>query len=189
MSERARERAGGGGKRKIASNAMNCSCERKTQKTQPSCVRKSVRVSFSPPVGFLRVVWRRCLQKRCSGRWQQAREQASGFDRAGIGDDCCGFSCFPCTQLPDKKIKTVFAVSFLSPCARKGKWDRALSLLDEMRQAGPRTQPNVRSYTAAIAACGRARKWEEAVALHSKLREEGLTPDQASFNAVIRAAR
>lgn len=58
-----------------------------------------------------------------------------------------------------------------------------------MRKAGPRTQPNVRSYTAAIAACGRARKWEEAVALHSKLREEGLTPDQASFNAVIRAAR
>lgn len=70
-----------------------------------------------------------------------------------------------------------------------GKWDRALSLLDEMRKAGPRTQPNVRSYTAAIAACGRAKKWEEAVALHSKLREEGLTPDQASFNAVIRAAR
>ncbi|CAN0044183.1 unnamed protein product [Ectocarpus sp. 4 AP-2014] len=70
-----------------------------------------------------------------------------------------------------------------------GKWDRALSLLDEMREAGPRTQPNIRSYTAAIAACGRARKWEEAVALHSKLLEEGMSPDPASFNAVIRAAR
>ncbi|CAN0543283.1 unnamed protein product, partial [Ectocarpus sp. 8 AP-2014] len=70
-----------------------------------------------------------------------------------------------------------------------GKWDRALSLLDEMREAGPHTQPNIRSYTAAIAACGRARKWEEAVALHSKLLEEGMSPDPASFNAVIRAAR
>lgn len=70
-----------------------------------------------------------------------------------------------------------------------GKWERALSLIDEMRQAGPRTQPNVRSYTAAIAACGRARRWEEAVALHSKLLEEGLTPDPACFNAVIRATR
>lgn len=78
---------------------------------------------------------------------------------------------------------------FLNLFHTTGKWDRALSLLDEMRKAGPRTQPNVQSYTAAIAACGRARKWEEAVALHSKLREEGLTPDQASFNAVIRAAR
>lgn len=58
-----------------------------------------------------------------------------------------------------------------------------------MREAGPRTQPNIRSYTAAIAACGRARKWEEAVALHSKLLGEGVSPDPASFNAVIRAAR
>ncbi|CAN0590971.1 unnamed protein product [Laminaria digitata] len=69
-------------------------------------------------------------------------------------------------------------------------WETALSLLEEMRQAGPRTQPNVRSYTAAIAACGRAGKWREAVDLHDKLgQEEGLSPDPASFNAVISAAR
>ena len=94
----------------------------------------------------------------------------------------CGPGCFPNGTHPTVPV-------FVRVFRTTGKWDRALSLLDEMRKAGPRTQPNVRSYTAAIAACGRARKWEEAVALHSKLREEGLTPDQASFNAVIRAAR
>lgn len=70
-----------------------------------------------------------------------------------------------------------------------GMWEKALFLLEEMRRAGPRTQPNVKSYTAAIAACGRAGKWEQALQLHSKLVEEGLSPDPASFNAVISAAR
>lgn len=70
-----------------------------------------------------------------------------------------------------------------------GAWDKALELLDEMRLAGPRTLPNVRTYTAAIAACGKAGKWEEAVELHSRVVAEGLSHDPASFNAVISAAR
>lgn len=68
-------------------------------------------------------------------------------------------------------------------------WEKALLLLDEMRREGPQTQPNVRSYTAAIAACGRAGQWQAAVDLHARLISEGLAPDQASFNAVISAAR
>ena len=68
-------------------------------------------------------------------------------------------------------------------------WKTALDLLEEMRRAGPRAQPNVRSYTAAIAACGRAGEWRQALELHSRLSEEGLAPDAASFNAVISAAR
>ena len=68
-------------------------------------------------------------------------------------------------------------------------WKTALGLLEEMRRAGPRTRPNVRSYTAAIAACGRAGEWRQALELHHKISEEGLAPDGASFNAVISAAR
>lgn len=70
-----------------------------------------------------------------------------------------------------------------------GMWEKALLLIEEMRAAGPNTQPNVRSYTAAITACGRAGQWEPAVELHSRLIADGIMPDRFSFNAVIGAAR
>lgn len=71
----------------------------------------------------------------------------------------------------------------------KGLWERALLLLDEMHRGGPGSQPNLRSYTAAIGACGRAGQWKQAVDLHEAMVSDGLSPDNASFNAVISAAR
>ncbi|CAM9855373.1 unnamed protein product, partial [Choristocarpus tenellus] len=72
---------------------------------------------------------------------------------------------------------------------KSGKWEEALSLLEEMRRAGPHCHPNVKTYTAAISACGRAGQWKRACELHERMQEEGLVPDPVSFNAVINAAR
>lgn len=58
-----------------------------------------------------------------------------------------------------------------------------------MRQGEPGSRPNQRSYTAAIGACARAGQWEPAIGLHEAMISEGLSPDNASFNAVIGAAR
>lgn len=70
-----------------------------------------------------------------------------------------------------------------------GMWEKALAFLEEMRCGGPGSRPNLRSYTAAIGACARASQWKPALELHETMISEGLSPDNASYNAVIGAAR
>ena len=41
-------------------------------------------------------------------------------------------------------------------CGENGRWKEAVNLLEIMRDAGPKTQPNKIAYTSAITACGRA---------------------------------
>ena len=66
-----------------------------------------------------------------------------------------------------------------------GKWERALSLRDEMRERG--VTPNVISFNAAISACEKGGKWERALSLLDAMRERGVTPNVISFSAAISA--
>ena len=62
------------------------------------------------------------------------------------------------------------------------EWERALELLEEMRERG--LKPNVISCNAAMSACAKVGKWERAVELLEKMKERGLKPDVISCKAV-----
>merc|ERR1712118_57970 len=64
-----------------------------------------------------------------------------------------------------------------------GQWERALSLLDEMRERG--VSPDVISFNAAISACEKGGQWERALSLLDEMRESGVSPNVISFNAAI----
>ena len=45
----------------------------------------------------------------------------------------------------------------LTACEESGRWERALSLLGEMRAAG--LAPDAKGYNEMISVCGRAKQW------------------------------
>ena len=63
--------------------------------------------------------------------------------------------------------------------------ERALELLDEMRESGP--APSVHSFNAAITACEKAGQWERALALLDEMRARGVAPDVGAINEAMRA--
>ena len=65
------------------------------------------------------------------------------------------------------------------------EWERALELLEEMRERG--LKPDVISCSAAISACEKGGKWQSAVELLEEMRERGLKPDVISCSAAISA--
>ena len=73
----------------------------------------------------------------------------------------------------------------ISACEKGGQWERALSLLDEMRESG--VTPNVFSFNAAISACEKGGQVERALSLLEEMRESGVTPDEISFKTAVSA--
>ena len=73
----------------------------------------------------------------------------------------------------------------ISALGRSRQWERALSLLDEMRERG--VTPDVISFSAAISACEKAGKWERVLSLLDEMRERGVAPNVISFSAAISA--
>ncbi|CAK0793530.1 unnamed protein product [Prorocentrum cordatum] len=75
----------------------------------------------------------------------------------------------------------------ISACGKGEQWQRALSLLSELREA--KLQPSVVSYSAGISACGKGKQWQLAFALLSQMGEASLNPNVNSFNAALSACR
>jgi pentatricopeptide repeat domain-containing protein 1 len=73
----------------------------------------------------------------------------------------------------------------ISACEKDGKWKRALSLLDELRERG--AVPDLFSAIAAISACQKGGTGERAMSLLDEMRVRGVAPDVIIFNATISA--
>ena len=72
----------------------------------------------------------------------------------------------------------------ISACEKGGQWERALSLLDEMRERG--VTPDVISFNAVISACEKAGKWERALWLLDEMRtRHGLAPTACTYHALM----
>jgi len=74
-------------------------------------------------------------------------------------------------------------------CGENGRWKEAVNLLEIMRDAGPKTQPNKIAYTSAITACGRAGEYKTALGLFRQMKNEGLNPDRIAYNAVFNSLK
>ena len=75
--------------------------------------------------------------------------------------------------------------SAIDACARAGRSDEAIELLQRMTAAG--VAPNEISYTTAIKACEKAGQAERAVQLLSEMRSRGVEPGTRSYSAAISA--
>ena len=68
---------------------------------------------------------------------------------------------------------------------RGGPGERALSTLDEMRDAG--LEPGSYTYNTLIAACAPCGLWATAASLFARMQAEGVPPDHVTYNATIEA--
>ena len=74
----------------------------------------------------------------------------------------------------------------ISAFGRSKDWQRALGLLDEMRDAG--VAPTEFSWSAAINACGKNGEWQRAIGLLDEMRSStSVAPDSFCFSAAISA--
>ncbi|CAK0808240.1 unnamed protein product, partial [Prorocentrum cordatum] len=63
----------------------------------------------------------------------------------------------------------------ISACENGGQWQRALSLLSEMREL--KLDPDCKSYTIGISVHRKGKRWQQALALLSEMWEVKLQPD------------
>jgi pentatricopeptide repeat domain-containing protein 1 len=73
----------------------------------------------------------------------------------------------------------------ISACGRGSQWQKALGLLDEVRQR--KLAPNIIVYNAGINACEKGRQWRCASQLLVEIAERCLEPDEISGNAAVSA--
>eukprot|EP00397_Hematodinium_sp_SG-2012_P040718 GEMP01044671.1.p1 GENE.GEMP01044671.1~~GEMP01044671.1.p1 ORF type:complete len:422 (+),score=110.05 GEMP01044671.1:168-1433(+) len=69
------------------------------------------------------------------------------------------------------------------------RWEECLRLLDLMkRRRSPPVMPNVRSYTACLAALNKGGQWQRALRMLEMMKTESVRPDDISCAAVIQAS-
>ncbi|CAM9995223.1 unnamed protein product, partial [Ectocarpus sp. 12 AP-2014] len=104
-----------------------------------------------------------------SGRWSEAEEllQEAKEDPADLD--------------PNKYCYT----AAVSACARGRNWELALSLLDEMREAG--LSPDHFTYGSAVSAMARTGQWRRALGLLRRMAGEGLRPNVVCYGAAVDA--
>eukprot|EP00904_Undaria_pinnatifida_P005078 jgi/Undpi1/16/HiC_scaffold_1.g00016.m1 len=71
----------------------------------------------------------------------------------------------------------------IEACAVNGEWQKAVSLLDEMREA--RMSPDGRCYGNAMRACATGGNWQLALALLNTMKKEGVTRTAFNFNIAM----
>ncbi|CAM9346947.1 unnamed protein product, partial [Ectocarpus sp. 8 AP-2014] len=75
----------------------------------------------------------------------------------------------------------------IEACAVNGEWQKAVSLLDEMRQA--RMYPDARCYGNAMRACAAGGNWQLSLALLNTMKKEGVTRTAFNYNIAMQACR
>ena len=75
-------------------------------------------------------------------------------------------------------MQRLFHSAGISACEKDEKWQRALALLREMREAKP--EPCVISYIAGVSACEKDEAWQQALTLLRETWEARLEPDVIS---------
>ncbi|CAM9390871.1 unnamed protein product [Chrysoparadoxa australica] len=76
--------------------------------------------------------------------------------------------------------------SSIKACAMTGNWERAVSLLKQLQEAG--NTPQAISYMDTISVCGSSGQWARAVALLEEMKEKGLKPNVGCYTDLIRAS-
>ena len=64
-------------------------------------------------------------------------------------------------------------------------WERALSLLADMRRLG--VTPNIKTYSLAMLACRRAERWAETLDILADMKTDGVAPVSTTFNSNLLA--
>lgn len=114
----------------------------------------------------------------------------------------CLLSCLGASTRPDR-IQKAFAIfqsmtfagvvepdavtfnTLISICARSGKWDLVMNLVEMMDERN--ISRDVITYTSMIISCEKTKDWRTAVELLSEMNERGITPNEITFAIVIKA--
>ncbi|CAM9673784.1 unnamed protein product [Ectocarpus sp. 6 AP-2014] len=114
------------------------------------------------------------------GTFHHVGTTAASSPAAADGDDKVGVLLTAETP-PGEKV----FLSELKAAANTKSWERALNLLDGMREAGYAPHPG--AYACAIRACGKAGKWEHSLALMDEMRSSGVEPGEGCNVMALKA--
>ncbi|CAM9274213.1 unnamed protein product [Ectocarpus sp. 12 AP-2014] len=114
------------------------------------------------------------------GTFRHVGTTAASSPAAADGDDKVGVLLAAETPRGEK----VF-LSELKAAANTKSWQRAINLLDGMREAGHAPHPG--AYACAIRACGKAGKWEHSLALMDEMRSSGVEPGEGCNVMALKA--
>eukprot|EP00435_Cladocopium_sp_Y103_P005900 s857_g1.t3 len=92
-----------------------------------------------------------------------------------------------CVQEEPECLDLICFNAVISACEKKGQWQWALHLLQQIR-GNPKLRASVVSFNAAISACEKGGAWECSLELLKEITVETLLPDITSFNGAISAA-
>ena len=82
-------------------------------------------------------------------------------------------------------IPDAYTFNHLIAVCKKDKWEKALSLMRDMEQAGLR--PSNVTYNAVIVACGNGSQPDQAMALLEEMRNKGVQVTEGTYSAAIAA--
>jgi pentatricopeptide repeat domain-containing protein 1 len=86
--------------------------------------------------------------------------------------DFCSLNCF-------HVLPTKWLVIFYRACARGGKTNRALSLLQVVKDKG--LPIDSYCYTAVIDACAKGGMWKKALSLLEEMQTKGIAPTEVTY--------
>ena len=125
------------------------------------------------------------------GRWQQALRLLRDMRRARVAPSLISYNlalgaCAKAAKIPSAKVSSAKVSSAkVSPLVSSHAADAAMELLLELQQL--KLQPDVTSYSSAIAALSDAGQWERLGGLLGSTQAELLQPNGFSFSAAIAA--
>lgn len=75
----------------------------------------------------------------------------------------------------------------IAACAKEGRWERALELLESAKKSGSLRNLGLPAYNSALHACEKGGQAGRAIALLDQMEAEGISPDVRSYTAAIGA--
>lgn len=77
----------------------------------------------------------------------------------------------------------------LDACAKGGKWETALEVLNVLRAGGGGTELSREAYDKAIEVCGDAKAWDMVLLLVAEMRSDGVPTSPAAFETALKVYR
>lgn len=124
------------------------------------------------------------------GKWDSAIQILGEMQRFGIAPNAVRyfsvFTFFFAAPRPlMRRIEQVCYNTAISACARRGKWEPALKMLESMRVRG--VKADVVSFSATMNACTKGGQWEKALKLLDSMESCNVKPNKICFNVAISA--